>query len=676
MATSDPTAAITEKRMRNVLFIPPTLGIRLKIEAKSRQETSRRLDLKVFLAGRVAVEADDVVIDERHFPGRQGRLLFAYLVVEHGRPVPRDELADVLWADAPPATWDKALSVLVSKLRGVLAESGVDGASALTAAFGCYQLDLPEGTWVDVHAAASAAKEAEGFLETDEPDSATAAAALAESVTRSPFLPGDEAPWVEETRRELADVRARALSALAEASLRTDKAAQAVRWAGLAVEAEPFRESGYRRLMEAHVAAGNRGEALRVYERCRRLLAEELGAYPSPETESIYRGLLDAPPGRSAAAAPDETSPLGTAPPPARRGKRPVLAAAALFVLVAFVAAGTAVLLNTRGDRSNAASGVAASPQVALVVPTSTPWGDDPSNAYQHAVDLARTEDGIGTRVLPIDLRKKPGLAGLSTRARKSLETSDLVLLAGQSVGTQFVRAFAQHPHTRFVVLDPDPINTDGPLYNAVSDNPNTSDVFFIEGPGAYLAGFLSALMAQSSGKRPVVVSEILVNESVSANVVNSFITGAQAAVPGVEVLKRYAGKFSPPSVCETIANNQIERGSRVVYADAGACSAGAQSAVEAHRGVWGVEADQAPSTPFGPRILGYTVKNFGQEVDYAIRHYVNHTLSHRHHVDIGIERGAVEFDPNPDLIPERILARLERLKQRHAKTWAHLATP
>ena len=69
-------------------------------------------------------------------------------------------------------------------------------------------------------------------------------------------------------------------------------------------------------------------------------------------------------------------------------------------------------------------------------------------------------------------------------------------------------------------------------------------------------------------------------------------------------------------------------------------------------------------------------MKNFGQEVDYAIQHYVNHTLSHRHHVDIGIERGAVEFDPNPNLIPERILARLERLKQEHLKTWEHLATP
>src|SRR5205085_10924388 len=47
--------------------------------------------------------------------------------------------------------------------------------------------------------------------------------------------------------------------------------------------------------MEAHVVAGNGAEALRVYEQCRQLLAEELGAYPSPETDSIYRALLEAP---------------------------------------------------------------------------------------------------------------------------------------------------------------------------------------------------------------------------------------------------------------------------------------------------------------------------------------------------------------------------------------------
>ena len=251
--------------------------------------------LKVFLAGRVVVETDGVVIDERRFPGRQGRLLFAYLVAEEGRAVPRGELAEALWGEEPPSTWDKALSVLVSKLRVLLGENGIDGASALTGAFGCYRLELPEGTWVDVLAAASGAHAAEEALAAGELERAKAAAALAESLVRQPFLPGDDGTWVEEKRRELAEVRDRALTVLADASLRSGHAREAAQWAEQAITLEPFRESGYRRLIGAHIAAGDRAEALRVYDRCRRLLAEELGAYPSPETESIYRALLEAP---------------------------------------------------------------------------------------------------------------------------------------------------------------------------------------------------------------------------------------------------------------------------------------------------------------------------------------------------------------------------------------------
>ena len=617
--------------------------------------------MKVFLAGRIAVEAEGSVIDERHFPGRQGRLLFAYLVSEQGRPVPRDEIADVLWGDSPPATWDKALSVLVSKLRGVLAESGVDGAEALTAAFGCYQLDLPNGTWVDVLAAESAATEAEKFLETDEPARATAAAALAESVARSPFLPGDDGPWVEEKRRELAEVRARALTALAEASLRTDRAEEAVRWAGLAVEAEPFRESGYRRLMEAHVAAGNRGEALRVYERCRQLLAEELGAYPSPETESVYRTLLEAPPGRAAAET-DLSSAPESAPPPASRRNRPVLGAVVLVVLVTLVAAGAAIVVVAAHDDKSKASPLP--PRVALVVPKSPAGSDDPSAQYVDALNRARTEDGASTQVLPIDL-KKP----LSAHVRKTIGNVDLVLLAGQFVGAKFVREFARNPRTRFVVLDPDPIN--GSLFDAVSRAPNASDVFFIEGPGAYLAGSLAALTAerQDPGKRPV-VSEILINRNVSSNVGAPFISGARAAVRNVKVLRDYAGKSSTLSVCERIASDEIKRGSRVVYADAGACSAGALSVAEALR-VWGIAADRDPSNLDRDQgILGSTEKNFGQEVAYAIHSYGDGTLGNYHHLDIGIEHNAVDLSLNP-VVPEGIRTKVVGVRLSHLKKWA-----
>ena len=292
------------------------------------------LQLKVFLTGRVRLETDGSAIDEGRFAGRQGRLLFAYLVAEQGRPVPRDELAEALW-ETPPATWDKVLTVTVSKLRALLIEHGIDGATALTGAFGCYRLVLPDGTWVDVTAATDAVEEAEDALAADDLERAKAAAALAASVVRQPFLPGEDGAWVEGKRRELADVHGRALTVLADASLGLGDAPGAAKWAEQAIALEPFRETGYRRLMEAHIAAGNRAEALQVYERCRHLLAEELGAYPSPETESVYRGLLvEAPANGSAAAPPAE---LESAPGSARarrskRWTRIGLAAAAVAV--------------------------------------------------------------------------------------------------------------------------------------------------------------------------------------------------------------------------------------------------------------------------------------------------------------------------------------------------------
>ena len=251
--------------------------------------------LKVFLTGRVAVKTDGAVIDEAQLGGRQGRLLFAYLVAERSRPVPRDELAEALWGETPPATRDKALTVIASKLRGALADAGLDGRELLTAAFGCYRLDLPEGTWVDLFAAASSAQDAEEALAAGELDQARAAAESAESLARRPFLPGEDGTWVEQKRRDLADIRERALSVLADACLRSGAAREAAKWAEELIALSPFRDAGYRRLMEAHVVAGNRAEALRVYEQCRQLLAEELGAYPSPETDSIYRALLEAP---------------------------------------------------------------------------------------------------------------------------------------------------------------------------------------------------------------------------------------------------------------------------------------------------------------------------------------------------------------------------------------------
>ncbi len=92
----------------------------------------------------------------------------------------------------------------------------------------------------------------------------------------------------------MAEVNLRALEAYGRAGLGIGgtELAAAERSGRSLVRLEPFRESGYRILMEALAAEGNGAEALRVYDDLRRLLRDELGTAPSAATQALYRRLL------------------------------------------------------------------------------------------------------------------------------------------------------------------------------------------------------------------------------------------------------------------------------------------------------------------------------------------------------------------------------------------------
>lgn len=242
--------------------------------------------VRVYLTGSLCLASGPVLIPEERLPRRQGRLAFAYLVGERDRPVLRDELAEVLWPGIQPRAWEVALSAVVSKLRSLLAEAGL-GREAVARPSGCYQLVLPAGSWVDLEAALASAHEAEGLLRAEEHGRAYGAAAVAAAIARRPFLAGLEGEWIDARRAGLRSTLLRALDCLAEVQSRHGEHALALRSAQEAVALEPYRESGHQRLMRVHLAAGNRAEAVRALDRCRRLLAEDLGTRPTAETEAV-----------------------------------------------------------------------------------------------------------------------------------------------------------------------------------------------------------------------------------------------------------------------------------------------------------------------------------------------------------------------------------------------------
>ncbi len=79
------------------------------------------MSIRICLTGRVSLEVDgEVLVSESQLRGKQGRLVFAYLVSERIRPVPKEELATVVWQNELSPAWEGALNALTSRLRSLL----------------------------------------------------------------------------------------------------------------------------------------------------------------------------------------------------------------------------------------------------------------------------------------------------------------------------------------------------------------------------------------------------------------------------------------------------------------------------------------------------------------------------------------------------------------------------
>jgi DNA-binding SARP family transcriptional activator len=246
--------------------------------------------VRVRLLGRLGIEHGQRWLDGSALPGRQGRIVLAYLALCH-HPVSRDELADLVWADALTTSWERDLSAVVSKVRAAL--DSVDLGSLLHGALGCYELRLPPTSTVDVEDAVRFVEDAESAWRVENRAVAIPAAATAANLARRPFLPAERGMWIERRRDDLRATLLRALDLLAQGLAGGQYEHDAVRYTKEAVALDPYRETSYVQLMRLHISQGNRAEAVRAYEQCRAILAHDLGVTPSSQTEAVYRQILD-----------------------------------------------------------------------------------------------------------------------------------------------------------------------------------------------------------------------------------------------------------------------------------------------------------------------------------------------------------------------------------------------
>jgi DNA-binding SARP family transcriptional activator len=104
------------------------------------------------------------------------------------------------------------------------------------------------------------------------------------------LLPDWYEDWLEGHRERIRLLGVHALEALSCHLRARRRHAEAVDAAQLAVMREPLRETAHRALIEAHLAEGNRDEALRQLAAYRGLLTRELGVEPSDPLVALLVG--------------------------------------------------------------------------------------------------------------------------------------------------------------------------------------------------------------------------------------------------------------------------------------------------------------------------------------------------------------------------------------------------
>jgi DNA-binding SARP family transcriptional activator len=223
--------------------------------------------ISLSLLGAFELRCDDRPVSLPHSAQR----LLAFLAL-HEHPLLRVYVAGTLWIDASDERAGASLRSSLWRL-GRPGYHLVDATSSHVLLAPGVDVDLRRGfalaqRLLDGSAGADELREAEALLGAE-------------------LLPDWYDDWLLIERERFRQLSLHALEALAERLARAGRFARALEAALWVVRSEPLRESAHRALIRVHLAEGNRCEALRQYELCRRLLREQLGVAPSTQLDEL-----------------------------------------------------------------------------------------------------------------------------------------------------------------------------------------------------------------------------------------------------------------------------------------------------------------------------------------------------------------------------------------------------
>jgi DNA-binding SARP family transcriptional activator len=255
----------------------------MNVLGASLMESTDRIEIR--LLGPLHVRRADSTVVE---PGawRTGKTLdlLRLLALDAGQPVSVPSLLEKLWPDVDEAHGRASLRTAASQLRRALRSDCVERRLG-----GLVLRDV----WVDASAFGTLAVEARSSLRERRLARVVSLTREAEALYVADFTAHDDGSgWALEARESLASVRRAMLVDAAECAIELHWMRDGVELATKALAADACSERAYRALMQAYAGLGETEQALRAFERCRQMLADELGADPSAQTRAVHMHVL------------------------------------------------------------------------------------------------------------------------------------------------------------------------------------------------------------------------------------------------------------------------------------------------------------------------------------------------------------------------------------------------
>lgn len=251
--------------------------------------------VELTLLGGCALTVGDIYI--RDFATDKERALLAFLALEQSRPQRREYLATLFWPESSTATALKNLRQSLYRLKQTLdgAQAGLADRLLLVTA---KEIGLKRAALqVDALTLNAAITASEKHTHPSLASCNTCLIQLGEVVAlyEGELLAGlgvRDAPFFEEwllLRREILHHQVLlVLQNLALAYESRGEPLQAYEYAHRQLALDPYREDAHRQVIRLLAQRGMTHQALAHYATCRRLLQEEFGALPAPETVALY----------------------------------------------------------------------------------------------------------------------------------------------------------------------------------------------------------------------------------------------------------------------------------------------------------------------------------------------------------------------------------------------------